>query len=186
MAAFATSGDLAAFLEDDGLNLATAELVLTAVSDEIRDALGWSVTQQAAVVETVDGPGTADLLLPTLHLTAVASVVEDGKTLAYPADYLWYERGKLTRMSGGEPIAWTGKRQGVVITHTHGYPDGAVPGVFRTVTLETAGRLAGNPGGLLKSRTVGRVAVAYADVRAAAAGVGDDPRLDFYRLPEGF
>lgn len=186
MAAFATSGDLAAFLDDDGLNLATAELILTAVSDEIRDALGWSVTQETGVAATLDGPGHEDLLLPTLHLTAVTSVVEDGRTLALPADYLWYARGKLTRMSGGEPIPWTSKRQGVVAIFTHGYPDGSVPGVFRTVTLEKAGQLVDNPGGLLKSKTVGRVAVTYADVRAAAAGVGDDPRLDYYRLPEGF
>ncbi|MGC9544022.1 hypothetical protein [Streptomyces sp. UG1] len=186
MAAFATSGDLAAWLEDDGLNPANADVILTAISDEIRDALGWPVNEQAGVAVTLDGPGHEDLLLPTLHLTAVASVLEDGVTLAHPADYLWYAHGKLTRMSGGEPIAWTKKRQGVTATFTHGYPEGSVPGVFRTVTLESAAPLAGNPGGLLKSRTVGRVSVTYADVRAAVAGVGDDPRLDYHRLPEGF
>lgn len=185
MAAFATSGDLAAFLEDDGLNLASAELILTAVSDEIRDALGWSVTQETGVVAMLDGPGDEELLLPTLHLTAVTSVVENGVTLT-AADYLVYRRGALARVANGEAILWTSKRQGVTVIFTHGYPDGSVPGVFKTVTLETAGRLVSNPGGTLKSRTVGRVAVTYADVRAAAAGVGEDPRLDFYRLPEGF
>lgn len=185
MAAFATVADLRTFMDDQSLAEARAQLILDAVSDEIRDALGWSVTEETGVTVTLDGSGDTDLLLPTLHLTAVTSVVEDGTVLVADDDFLIYRHGKLTRVTGGQPIDWTDKRQGVVSMFTHGYPAGAVPGVFRTVTLETAGRMWDNPGGRLKSKAVGRVSLSYADVKAMVPPI-EDPRLDFYRLPEGF
>lgn len=183
MAAFATEGDLQTWLDDTVVDTAQAQMLLEAVSDEIRDSVGWSVTEEVVTL-TLDGPGDEKLLLPTLHLTAVTSVTEDSVALT-AEDYLLYERGYLTRMSGHWPVKWTCRLQGVTVVFTHGYPDGQVPGVFQTVTLETVARMLDNPGGSLKSKTVGRVAVSYADAKAASKA-GADSRLDYYRLPEGF
>ncbi|KWT61832.1 hypothetical protein ADL21_11135 [Streptomyces albus subsp. albus] len=184
MAAFATPAELAAFLDDAGLDAARAGVVLDAVSDEIREAVGWSVTAETDMTVVLDGSGTPDLLLPTLYLTTVASVVENGVLVA-ASGYRTYQHGSLLRIVGDCPVAWTGRRQGVTVTYSHGYAPGAVPGVFKTVALEAAGRLADNPGFALKSRSVGQVAVSYTDARAALGPV-NDPRLDAYRLPAGF
>jgi len=183
-AAFATPQELQTFLGDSGLDEAQADLILKAVSDEIRDAMGWSVTAESDVTKTLDGSGLDELLLPTLWLTSVSSVTETG-TLLTPDDYLQYERGALRRVSSGWPIKWTSQPHGVTVVFDHGYSDSQVPAVFKLVTLETVGRMLDNPTGMLKSRTVGRVAVTYADIKALVPVI-EDPRLDFYRLPEGF
>ncbi|WP_335936622.1 hypothetical protein [Streptomyces sp. PTD5-9] len=184
MDAFATVDELRTYLGDPDLDDARAQLLLDVVSDEIRSALGWHITEQKDVTVVVDGSGDEKLLLPTRYLTAVSSVREDHRELSGD-DYLVYRTGYLTRVVSGFPIDWTCRPQGVTVTFDHGYADGAVPGAFRAVTLETVGRAWDNPAGGLKSRTVGRVALTYADARAAVGPI-DDPRLDVYRLPEGF
>jgi hypothetical protein len=181
--AFVAVGDLRTFIDDQTLDDARAQLLLDAVSDEIRDAVGWSITQEEDQVATLDGRGDHMLLLPTLRLTSVASIVEDGQTLTVGDDYLVYTDGRLARMSGGRPARWTTTRQGVVVTYTHGYPAAAVPGVIKLITLEQAVRTADNPGGKLKSRTINKVAVTYAEMRQMVLPV-DDSRLDRYRMPD--
>ncbi|MFE9337763.1 hypothetical protein [Streptomyces sp. NPDC007063] len=183
-AAFATPPELEAFLGDSGLEESQAQLTLDVVSDEIREAVGWSVTAESGVTKTLDGSGLDELLLPTLRLTSVSEVTENGTLLASDK-YLVYERGSLRRVSSGWPATWTRKPHGVTVVFDHGYSDDQVPAVFKHVTLETAGRMLDNPTGLLKSRTVGRVAVTYADIKAQVPPI-EDQRLDFYRLPEGF
>ncbi|MEV2277867.1 hypothetical protein AB0I72_20005 [Nocardiopsis sp. NPDC049922] len=185
MVAFATPDEVRLFLDDEGLDDTRIQLVLDVIADEIRFAVGWSVTQETDVVAVVDGPGVTELLLPTLHLTAVASVVEDG-VLLDPSGYLRYRHGVIKRVEveGATPIRWTRRLQGITVTYTHGYPDAAVPGVFKAVTLDVVGRIADNPAGLVKSRTVNKVAVSYADVRALVGPI-DDRRLDVWRLPDG-
>lgn len=183
MAAFATVSDLQASLGLAAIDNAQAQLVLDGISDEIRATLGWSVTEETGQVLTLDGTGDTDLFVPTLWLTAVTSVVEDGVTLASGTDYLRYNNGTLRRVASGSPVNWTCKPLAVSVTYAHGYPAEQLPGVFKTVTLEYAGRVWHNPAGALKAKTVGRVSVTYADARAAAAGAGEDPRLARYRLP---
>ncbi|MFJ2567881.1 hypothetical protein ACIO02_33945 [Streptomyces sp. NPDC087568] len=184
MDAFADVAELRTYLDEPGLDDARAQLLLDAVSDEIRDALGWHVTEQKDITVTVDGSGDEKLLLPTRHLTDVTAVIEDRRALT-GEDYLVYRTGYLTRVVSGFPIDWTRRPQGVTVTFNHGYAPGALPGVFRTVTLETVGRMWDNPAGALKSKTVGRVSWTYADVRSAVPPI-EDQRLDVYRLPEGF
>lgn len=184
MAAFADVDELRTLLDEPDLDEDRAQMLLDAISDQIRDELGWSVTAEAGVKVTVDGSGDEKLLLPTMHLTSVSSVVEDGSPLS-GEDYLVYRAGYLTRAVSGFAIDWTRRLQGVAVTFDHGYPEGSLPAVFRMVALEAVARMWDNPAGSLKSRTVGRVAVTYADMRAAVGAV-DDPRLDTYRLAEGF
>lgn len=184
MLPFATVDDLQTFLGDGGLDGARAALILESVSGEIRNQVGWSVTEETGVEVVLDGSGIDELLLPTLHLTAVTSVTENGATLG-TADFLVYGRGSLRRVVGGCAVAWTSRPKAVAVVFDHGYPVGSVPAVFKSVTLEAAGRMTDNPGAALKSKTVGRVAITYADVKTAVSAAADG-RLDFYRLPEGF
>lgn len=184
MAAFATVENLGDYLGDPGLDTGQAQIILDAVSDEIRDTLGWAVTQETGVTATLDGPGDEKLLLPTLHLTAVSSVVEDDKTLT-AEDYLLYERGYLRRVVNGFGIDWTDRLQGVTVVFDHGYASDSLPGVFKMVTMEYAAKVCGNPAAIPHTRTVGRVSVSYTDIRSMLPPI-DDARLDYYRLPEGF
>jgi hypothetical protein len=181
---FVTPEQLVTYLDED-IDEERAELLLRAVSDEIRDALGWSVTAESGVSATLDGSGTDLVVLPTRRLTAVTVVEEDGRLLAGPADYMWYRSGMLRRVSGGRAIRWTRRPQGVTVVFDHGYPPDEVPGVFATVVYETAAGLLANPGSAVRSRTVGRVAVTYAEMRKAVGPV-DDPRLDHHRVQAGF
>lgn len=183
MAAFASVDQLRSFIGDSGFDSARAQLILDAVSDAIRDTLGWTVTEEADRVLTLDGDGDKHLFLPSLRLTAVSSVVEDGKALTLNIDYVWRENGTLTRVAGDpcSPTPWTCRPRAVTVTFTHGYPEAIVPGVFRAVTLDHAAPFTSNPGGALKSETIGQVSLTYADVRAQTKA-GDDSRLDRYRI----
>ncbi|MGN2634621.1 hypothetical protein ACTD5D_39795 [Nocardia takedensis] len=100
---------------------------LDEVIGNIRDLCGWHIAPSRTDTLILDGPGTRELLLPSTHVTAVASVVEDGATLA--ADqYEWSEVGTLRRRAG----VWTERCRAVVVTLTHGY-DQAPPGILGVI-----------------------------------------------------
>lgn len=172
MGVFATSDDLAAYMRSE-LDDDAADLALSLATEVIRLRLGWAVEQVVDDVITLDGAGTSILLLPTLHLTAVSSVVEDGVTLVADDDYEWSASGILERVGCA---AWKRKRRGVVVTCTHGYVD--LPEALVDVVLAAAGRRYGNPGGVT-SETVGPFTVSYGmDLLPDEQQV-----IDFYRLP---
>lgn len=79
---------------------------------------GWAVTPpEEDVTVTVDGPGTKVLSLPSLHVTEVTAVAEDGVEL--DVDDLRISRnGQIRKRSGA---CWTSAYAGVVVTMTHGY-----------------------------------------------------------------
>lgn len=87
--------------------------VLDAVSSEIRDACGWHIAPSWSETITVDGPGGVLVMLPTLHLTDVQSVINDGAPVPVTSS-LWSRKGALRG-------CWTSKYQGVTVTMTHGY-----------------------------------------------------------------
>lgn len=76
--------------------------------------------ESAGRVQTFDG-GIFDLFLSAWPVTAVASVVEDGVTLTTD-DFLFYENGRLIRMSGDRQTVWkTRKPQSIVVDYTGGF-----------------------------------------------------------------
>lgn len=80
-----------------------------------RQHCGWPVTPPVTDdVATVDGGGGRVLSLPTLHLTAVSEVVEDGVELDL-AGIRWNSRGELRKRNG---MPWLGD---VEVTFSHGY-----------------------------------------------------------------
>lgn len=179
MAALASASDLASWLQKD-LDTATATLALNVASGEIRNYCGWSVSQEAGVVATLTGSGTDLLWLPTLRLTAVTSLTENGLARTTPSDFTFEAWGKLRRRRA----AWLCEPpQAVVVTFTHGYA--TVPDDVKGACLSLAARVYDNPGGL-RSYTVGGVSETYA---GAAADLGpmlaeaELRSLTAYKLP---
>lgn len=103
----------------------------------VRGFCGWHIAPSRSETVTVDGSGGQILHVPTLHLTAVTSVVEDGTTVDL-ADLGVYPGGYIYRAAG-----WCGKRRAVVVTMTHGWD--AAPAEVTGVVQAVAQRAVSNP-----------------------------------------
>lgn len=101
-----------------------------AISD-IREACGWHIAPSFTETVTLDGPGRSVLLLPSLHVTAVGSVTENGRELVEGTDYEWSAKGTLRRRCG-----WTDRYRGIVVEFTHGYD--VVPAKLAALILDVA------------------------------------------------
>lgn len=167
MAPLANVPDLEARLQRS-VTSSAAILALDGASAQIRDDVGWSITAETGVSLTLDGTGERSLWLPTLYLTDVVSVVEDGVPLTVVDDFDWTSYGRLIRVGG----CWPDKPRSVVVTIDHGYPADSPKVVKpRDICLSLAGRMVDNPSGLLRSSTVGGVSQVY------AVPVSGDPAL---------
>lgn len=108
----------------------------------VRSYCGWHIAPSRTDAEvTLKESCSAVLLLPSLNVTAVASVVEDGVTLTSD-DYAWTAAGVLTRDCG----RWASGD--VVVTFTHGYVE--VPAEVTAVVQAIAQRAVSNPGSLVR------------------------------------
>lgn len=118
-----------------GVSTDGALQVLDAVSDDVRDYCGWHIAPSVTETLTVDGSGGEVLGLPTLHLTAVASIAEDGEDLDVDG-VEWSQAGYLRK-----PYSrWTAKLRGVTAEVTHGY-DTTPPGLLALVCDMALARL---------------------------------------------
>lgn len=120
-------------------------VTLTATEDErleqaealVRGFCGWHIAASRTETIQIRGTGRATLLLPSLYVTAVASVTDDGTLLVHDEDYTWSEAGVITRAAafGTELVS---------VTFTHGYavPPPEVTGIVQAV----AQRAIDNPG----------------------------------------
>ena len=146
----------------------------------VRDYCGWHIAPERADVEiVVDGSGARVLQLPTLHLTDVTGIVEDGVTVDL-ADVQWTEAGYLWRASG-----WTRNLRGVTATVTHGFAE--VPAAVQAVVQAVAQRAVQNPGSLVRKQ-VGPFADTYSQTGfnqslPIALLEAEKRMLDAYRLP---
>jgi hypothetical protein len=85
----------------------------------VRNYCGWHVSPvRAGDVVTLDGPCSPLLSLPTLQLTALTTVVEDGVTLDV-TKLSWSARGLVTKKTGS--CWWSCNYRSIVVTMTHGY-----------------------------------------------------------------
>lgn len=78
---------------------------------------GWCVTPPETVTITVDGPGGRVLSLPTLHLTTLSAVSENGVALNVSDLLVSVDRGQVVKKSGA---CWTSNPGGISVTMTHG------------------------------------------------------------------
>jgi hypothetical protein len=141
MAAFATPGELASWLQVATVDTATANLQLNIASDAIRTWCGWSITQETDAEMEVE-VGDYDrhrIWLPTRRLTAVSEVVDD-ETALTDDQYRFTRNGALIRTDNK---CWTHRK--VTATVTHGYD--TVPDAVKGVCLAIAGRGYQNPVG---------------------------------------
>lgn len=154
MASFATPAELASWLQVATVDTASAQLALDVASGVIRSFCGWPISEETVTDKTLDGPGGRSIWLPTLRLTAVGAVVENGNSLAVTTDFDWTSYGRLIRNG-----CWPATARSVVVTYTHGYA--TVPADVKGACLALAGRLFTNPGagGALRAftNTVGGV-----------------------------
>jgi hypothetical protein len=176
--ALANPGDLIGYLQRDVEGDVTT--LLDMVSGVVRAYCGWHVAPVREADEvTVDGSGTRQLALPTLHLLDVAAITEDGATVD-PAGVQFSEAGYLWR-----PECWTRALRGVTATIDHGYDP--VPPEVVAVVLALAARLVNNPTGAATwTRTIGpfTTTINYGTSWSGAAlSTTEQFILDRYKIP---
>lgn len=152
---------------------------LTASEDErldqaealVRGFCGWHIAPSRTETVTLRGRGRSTLFLPSLYVTAVSSITDDGVEVQ-SSDYEVTTSGLLTRLDG----CW-GYNTDVVVTFTHGYTD--VPADVTGVVQAIAQRSTFNPAGL-KRETNGPFTEEFWD---GAVSPGETDKLRSYRLP---
>lgn len=152
--------------QDDDERLDQAEGV-------VRDFCGWHIAPERTETVKFYGHATnAPILLPTMYLTGIASVTDQG-TLLDPSVYDFDPAGLLLRIDGG---CWATGYGPLVVEFTHGYNE-TPPGVARAVQA-VAGALST---GALKSKQAGPFAESYlTDISTL-----DRATLSRYRIPVG-
>lgn len=166
-----------------------SELAVTLTPDEtdrllqaealVRSHCGWHIAPSRTETMTLPASDGATLLLPSLMVTAVASVTIDGTALTAD-EYTWTAAGVLKRSMG-----WCWGSGTVVVAFTHGY-DLAPPEVTAVVQA-AAQRALDNPGSRPRDQ-VGPFAESYSQVgfnQAPALALLDAEKeiLDRYKLP---
>jgi hypothetical protein len=171
----AEPGQLSAYRTGD------PDQAVAAAEAAVRSYCRWHIAPARSGVDvTVDGTGSSVQPLPTLHLTNVTNVVEDGSSVDL-ADVQWSQAGYLWR---AQPFTRT--LRGITATIDHGYAE--VPLEVRAVVLAVAARAVVSPDGIVRSQ-VGQVSVQFSQPAANVAGgvslFEHEARvLDRYRLPE--
>jgi hypothetical protein len=179
MADFASSTELQNWLDLDAINSAKATLALAVASSDIREHCGWSISAET-ITETLDGPGSRSLWLPTLKLTAVAEVKVNDDVLTPVTQYDWTSYGKLIHRG-----CWPRTPRSVEVTYTHGYT--VVPDAVKGVCLMLASRLYNNPEALKSlSETWGPFAEnrSYADHSGPGLSEQEMTSLGRYKLQD--
>ena len=158
------------------------------ISAAIRAYCGWHIAPSITETVTLDGSGSYTLPLPTLHLTALSNVLNDGVAVTPEWSEAGFARLATTwRETWDEGPSWSGrgwttKLRGVTLTMTHGFND--CPGEIMAVhdRLSMADKIALS-GGTVR---IGQVSVS-GSTSGNAHTSGMDPYcaaiLDRYRIP---
>lgn len=131
-----------------GYSPAEARVAARLASGVVRGYCGWHIAPVLTEELTVEGRGGYVLQLPTLRLTAVTALAQDGDTLVLP-DTTWSRRGVL-RWSEGR---WLSSYGAVVVTITHGYDE--TPDDVAAVATSVARRALANPESLGQESVAG-------------------------------
>lgn len=104
----------------------------------------WPVTPPIANdVVTLDGLGGRVLALPTLKLSALHSVVEEGTSLDVSAIYK--SAAGVVRLRKASGACWSRRYSGIVVTMTHGYDETKAED-FRLAVLDACDRFSAEVG----------------------------------------
>ncbi|QLD10896.1 hypothetical protein [Microbacterium oleivorans] len=153
------------FLEDE----------IKAASRRIRDYCRWHIAkQQTGLIFRRRSRFVDEVWLPALRITAIESVVVNGKPVE-----------DLTRIDFDPDTGWTSIRGAAVeVTYTAGFTE--IPETLTPLTLHMAARALGNPMGIVRQQT-GSASVTYAQAASGAAAggnllPGEEQLLDAYRI----
>ena len=95
----------------------TAELLKRSLAGA-RRYCGWFVTPvQADYTFHLDGPGTRDLMLPTMNMTGLSAVTEDSNALDITT-LAWSRQGIIRKRTCHR---WSCQLGAITVTATHGY-----------------------------------------------------------------
>lgn len=98
----------------------------------VRAYCGWHVAPSHTETVTVDGSGSSVQMLPTLHLTELKSITNDGRPVTDPE---WSSAGMVRG-------SWTSKFRGVEAEMVHGFETcpaevlGVVKGMIAAASLQ--------------------------------------------------
>jgi hypothetical protein len=154
---------------------------LDAALAAVRSYCGWDIAPSQSATVTVWCLDGRTLNLPTLNLTAVASVVQDGVTVA-PTGYTFESYGVIRANYG----ACFSRLTRVTVAFTHGYA--AMPDAAAAVVLSLAQRSLNDSRGLVvrpgsaSSASVGALVETYGPVLTEA----DKQKLSDYAIAGGF
>lgn len=160
-----------------------AQAALDAVLAAARRYCGWHVHPARTESLVLDGPGGHVLDLPSLMLTDVVHVLEDGRELDVNT-LDWATSGphgaRIMKRSN-----WTARYRGVTATITHGYDEAPdwVRSIIEMVDSLSMGSV-GSDGGPLKRKTVDDVTLEWFDFGAGAnvAVYSTAAVLDAYKI----
>lgn len=155
-APFVDTADLAAYQAGE------AQQALDIATSAIRGYCGWHIAPSITETRALDGSGATVQMLPTLHLTEIVSITEDG-TAVDLADVDWSQSGYLTRRGR----LWTRIERGLVVEFTHGHAD--IPAEIKSVALGIATRTQ-DPASNARGETFGPFGVQYATHGDGSAG----------------
>lgn len=106
--------------------------ILDAALVRARNYVGWPVSPVTEDdVITRDGPGDRRLFLPTKKIISVASIVENGTTVA-PSGYVPSAETSMVYRKNG---CWTCEYAGIVVTYTHGFTEDEAADWRRAILL---------------------------------------------------
>lgn len=109
----------------------------------VRSFCGWHIAPSRTETVTVRGRGSKTLLLPSLYVTAVTSVTDDGTLLVDDTDYTWSDAGVITHASAfGTEL--------VEVAYSHGYT--TPPAEVEAIVQAVAQRAIDNPGSLIRTQ----------------------------------
>lgn len=167
-----------AVFEAMGFTPEQAGMAASVASATIRNYCRWHIYPSIDETLVRDGTAATVLHLPSLYVTAVASVKMLGDELT---NYEWTERGLLRRAP-----AWPGCWRSVEVQFTHGYND--VPADVAGVATQLGRRSLANPDGI-RQETIRSYSVTYGaessteTLPGMALGASAQLLLSAYRIP---
>jgi hypothetical protein len=97
---------------------------IAGVTGMMQDWIGRDIVQ-GTTTEKIDGHGLDSIFTQRFPITNITSVTEDGTALVEDTDFESVNsdlnQGRLVRISGTKPIAWSSGRRNIAITYDHGY-----------------------------------------------------------------
>lgn len=163
----------------DDFKAGDAEAIVQQVQSAIRSYCGWHVAPSIDETLVLDGRGSRHLWMPSLYVTDVTIVVDEGTTLTSD-DYDWSASGYLERRNG----CWSKRPRQVSVTLEHGYED--IPADLIGVAVAVAARSNVSPTGAVRQAT-GPFSLDFGSFNGVAGGVAllehEKAILDRYKLP---